>query len=348
MTRKSNVLSGSNPQDDGRTSSTFPGWILDICLDYFITVNPFLSELRQLLLLDGLSDGGYNIDYGVHMIQNMYGELKYRHQRLDESRSVDSLRAERDMGVHIIDAILSHNIQHESVGSTKVESSFLSSVPDYLREQFLSSYPIEYREQALETLRIIGQLSPRTTEAIRQAGFALLLPHHISTDEEIDDMLEQLFSFLKTLNVRDIRDKATAVGSDEMCYQTSDVEVNPPHPPPLPAAVTIARSSDDGFTPSHLVDTLQSKVLARVQEFINELSRKAAVDEQPRASVGEKRKLGEIVEDEEGPYPANVDLIVHDLREDAVEKCFTMFLNRNAAKVCSSSSTIADNVGIPC
>ena len=341
MTRKTLLDSGLQ---SASSSSNFPGWILDICLDYFITINPFLSELRQLLLLDGFSDqssyppGGCvnSLDYGILMIQNMFGELKYR-QLSDESRSVECLRAERDRGVHTIDAILSHDMKHDSVELMKDKPSCVPPIPDILREQFLSLYPIGYREQALETLRIIGQLSPKTKGAIRLAGFALLLPHHISTDEEIDDMLDQLFSFLSKLNVRDIRDQATTAGAEEMCYQTCNgVEV---HSPLLPAAVTIARSADDGFTPSHLVDAIQSKVLSRVQEFINELSRRAAVDaNEPLASIGGKRKLGDICDE------SQVDLIVHDLREDVVEKCFTMFLNRSAARVCRRPDNV---VGIP-
>lgn len=67
----------------------------------------------------------------------------------------------------------------------------------------------------------------------------LTLPDHESSEQEIQDMLKGLRDFLQPT--------------------TND-------PPPPPCLVTIARSSDDGYTPATVVDWLEEQVVNLIKE----------------------------------------------------------------------------------
>ena len=50
------TTSSNDGDNDGRNESEKTMWILDVCLDYFSTSNPFLFEIQELLLRRGLEE----------------------------------------------------------------------------------------------------------------------------------------------------------------------------------------------------------------------------------------------------------------------------------------------------
>ena len=110
----------------------------------------------------------------------------------------------------------------------------------------------------------------------------LLLPHHVSSDEEMERMIEELKQFImkRTSDCKcncNLNDAAVKlIGRNSDTGPPLLVPSAAPHSiscgcmrfstPPL--AVLIARSSGDGFTSWDVVDRLQRKVLAMVQELL--------------------------------------------------------------------------------
>lgn len=181
-------------------------WILDIDLDYFSTLNPFLSiypkadtyeKLRKIFLIEK--------SYDANNPESLSNYVKERNRQLD-----------------FFESIFQHMSQHGSLEkfknkdpSLKVKFELVQELVECLCHQY-SIYDVDWF--------LVNDAGCTADDDEHQ------LPHHESTDEEIKLLMTKLDKFLKSLKK-------------------------------LPTVITIARSSLDGYTPSHQVESIQTQVL---------------------------------------------------------------------------------------
>lgn len=175
-------------------------WILDICLDYFIVSNPFLVDLRCSLGRDGFNES--EIDSCIDILLFIISSFSFRQQTRTLSSSLTP------------DEIL--KLRHDTLLEWKRFHSIIVDDDDN------SSICCNDQDIWMEYLTFQVRMSSSTRESLGADPLILLLPHHLSSPEEIDRQMERL---------------------KEICERRK----NPP------VAVTIARSLDDGYVPRRSV-----------------------------------------------------------------------------------------------
>ncbi|XP_027627673.1 UPF0489 protein C5orf22 homolog isoform X2 [Tupaia chinensis] len=173
-------------------------FVLDIDLDFFSVKNPFKEMFTQE-------------EYKI--LQDLY-QFRKPGTNLTEEELVDIV----DTRVHQLEDL---------------EATF-ADLCDGDDEETVQRWAKNPRMESLVPL--VQSLKKRMEvpdyEMVHQAGLTCdysELPHHISTDQEIDHLIQSVYYVLKNL--------------------------------PKPTLVTIARSSLDDYCPSEQVDTIQEKVL---------------------------------------------------------------------------------------
>jgi len=253
-------------------------WILDICLDYFITVNPFLDPLQEMIREDLIQHPTTTktadvITKDLQMIYIHIASLKGN----AASQAICEFHQILKNGQIIMDDIKTHNFLSQFDKASSCIISFL-----------LSSLPL---------------LSQVTREFIVDAGHCLLLPHHESSESEMDQLLQELKQCL--LQVQ--------------------------HPP---VCIIVARSSTDDYTPSKYVDSLQERVLQIISEVSYEVWdgrndggrekwKEGGGEEGSERGISNKRKRVERSQQRTN----QLQLLVHDLykEEDPWATCHTLF-----------------------
>lgn len=180
-------------------------WILDVCLDYFTTRNPFVDSLRAAKL-----DAG-----ALECVYSFY------------TFALDAMDCSVDLS-KLVHAILAGRVDEMTV---KARS----------RHPTLRALMACFPEKCRGTLRVrldamlesAIRWNDETRAAVAECGPCLELPHHPSTRLEMAALLREFASCLKGLT-----------------------------PPKL---VTIACSTEDGFTPAIDVPWLLRRVLRTVQ-----------------------------------------------------------------------------------
>lgn len=190
-------------------------WILDIDLDYFSTLNPFLSiypeagtykKLREIFKLDK--------DY-----------------KADDLKSISSYVDRRNRQLDFLETVFQHMAQHGSLEKFKCEDSSMMEKFDLTKELIeclchnYSIYDVDWF--------IVNDAGCTCDDEEHE------LPDHESTDDEIKKMIEKFEKFLKSIK----------------------------KPPTL---ITIARSSIDGYTPAHQVETIQAQVIQALRNVYAE------------------------------------------------------------------------------
>jgi len=95
----------------------------------------------------------------------------------------------------------------------------------------------------------------------------------------------------------------------------------------LPTILTIARSTEDGFTTSTKADDLQRQVLNIVSKVFSSYDSSGIDDDLTAIHQCDNE---EEEKDKEEDKEEGEDLIrIHDLRENAIEKAFSLFLFQN-------------------
>uniref|UniRef100_A0A3Q2Y7E4 Chromosome 5 open reading frame 22 n=1 Tax=Hippocampus comes TaxID=109280 RepID=A0A3Q2Y7E4_HIPCM len=125
-----------------------------------------------------------------------------------------------------------------------LEAAFADLLEDDGEECVFTFFPPLFRKTCFD--RLVSSLKSRNPhpdyEMVHQAGLTcdtIELPHHISSDEEIDRLVSAVQRFLKHL--------------------------------PLPSLVTMSRSSLDEYCPVEQVDSVQSRVLAVLEKLYGPL-----------------------------------------------------------------------------
>ncbi|XP_062425820.1 UPF0489 protein C5orf22 homolog isoform X2 [Rhea pennata] len=173
-------------------------YVLDIDLDFFSVKNPFKEMYTQT-------------EY--ELLQELYG-FKKPHRNATEEGLLDCV----ENRVHQLEDL---------------EAAFadLCDSDDEETLQKWASYPgMKPLVQLVHSLKT--RMESPDYEMVHQAGLTcdyMELPHHVSTEEEIESLIESIKVLLKNM--------------------------------PKPTLVTVARSSLDDYCPSEQVDVIQEKVL---------------------------------------------------------------------------------------
>lgn len=148
-----------------------------------------------------------------------------------DSQSVAAYVTERNRRLDFFETIFQHMAQHGSLEKFKCDD-------DSMREKF------ELVKELIECLIQNYSLFDVDWFVVNDAGCTCddderQLPHHESSDDEIKELIKKFEIFLRSLK----------------------------KPPTL---ITIARSSLDGYTPTHQVDSIQSQVLQALRNVFAE------------------------------------------------------------------------------
>ncbi|XP_060806955.1 UPF0489 protein C5orf22 homolog [Amyelois transitella] len=192
------------------TISISKPYVLDIDLDFFSTGNPFLNLYDKISLYDLLepifnfnlpeNDDVETVEKVVKQREEQLNELENIFEHLEENGNLQAYEGEKT------DLLTKVSVVVDAV--TK-EAERLGDSPDWFA--------------------IFAGGCTRD-----QGG----LPFHISTEQEVEDMVNQsLLPLLRRL--------------------------------PAPVLITVARSTDDGYCPKHQVDFIQSLVLKTLQEVFD-------------------------------------------------------------------------------
>lgn len=174
-------------------------FVLDIDLDFFSVKNPFKEMFTQ-------------DEYKI--LQELY-----------QFKKPDSNLTEEDL-VDIVDTRTRQLEDLEAVFADLCDGDGEETV-----QRWASNPGMESLVPLVQSLK--KRMEVPDYEMVHQAGLTCdysELPHHISTEEEIEGLIQSVYSLLKSL--------------------------------PKPTLVTIARSSLDDYCPPEQVDTIQEKVLS--------------------------------------------------------------------------------------
>lgn len=190
-------------------------WILDIDLDYFSTLNPFLEIYPKAATYEKLR--------AIFSIEKSYDT--------SDSTSVTKYVSERNKQLDFYETVFQHLSQNGSLEKFKCRDSSMTEKFKLLQElidclcHHYSIYEVDWF--------LVNDAGCTCDEEEFQ------LPHHKSSDETIKEMILKFEKFLKSLK----------------------------KPPTI---VTIARSSLDGYTPPHQVESIQSQVLEVLRKIYGE------------------------------------------------------------------------------
>lgn len=228
-------------------------WILDVCLDYFICSNPFIAELEDI---------DKNI---IALIMQAVDELSFRKMAISSSSIIfDQEEAEKyrflskqfqDLAI----AFFQHlsMTQYPSDGMDKFKYDLLGE------QQYCDLYQLYDTPSIGEkiwddlTTYLISLNSSRQITKLCEiimnglSSMALTLPHPLEF-HEISPHLSP-----------ETQLKVELFGNDLRCHRWCNEDDGMSCPPSI---ITIARSSEDGFTPSIIVDELQKVVINQIHD----------------------------------------------------------------------------------
>jgi len=219
-------------------------WCLDICLDYFSTCNPFYQEVFNHIKNDDelkvsiiLSDEdvitiNYNIDNNVvtaTTINNIMIVIK---------NFFHTVRSHINFKLHDYE----DNMKYFNIMKMAMDNIVKDNVDNNNDTSLFDIIHCEYHVHLNNFYEILKLLSSDSKVIIVKVGPLILLPHHISTMNEVEDILNRLKVFITNC-----------------CDRFKS----------FPLVITIARSSDDDeYTPRHQCSAIQDMVLNLLREII--------------------------------------------------------------------------------
>lgn len=190
-------------------------WILDIDLDYFSTLNPFLSIYPKA--------GTYEKLRRIFKMDKSYD--------VNDHESISRFVERRNLELNFFETVFQHMAQHGTIEKFKCDDPSMQEKLELVKElieclcSHYSIYDIDWF--------VVNDAGCTCDDDEHQ------LPHHESSEDEIKQIIEKFERFLKSVK----------------------------SPPTL---ITIARSSLDGYTPVHQVDTIQSQVIQSLRNVFAE------------------------------------------------------------------------------
>lgn len=250
-------------------------WILDICLDYFLTNNPFLVEAKHLIANDlATIDNKVGVEEALARVCQAVESLRYRqgpsvlfpleeesNKKANKKRKL--MRDERDL------------LQEREEAVSAITNLLLLPVTHTPSVEEVDALCALYEDRkiARDFLEILPSFSQQTRQYIADNLLLLLLPHELLCTQSRDSIETR-----RTVLKESINRMKTFLSdwSDRMAYLTQGRSK-------YPLFVSICRSSEDpssasihggegesvldnGYTPIEEVDWLQGEVEKMIRE----------------------------------------------------------------------------------
>jgi hypothetical protein len=206
-----------------------------------------------------------------------------------EHRFIDSTVLSTDYGV------FSNARQHSLTlfNSVVMGYSNLTNTIEVETVDFLRLYSEINVHYGNELLKILPLLTMKSRQLVVNAGSLLLLPHHRSTEDEIRTMMIDFESFL--LRMMSAPDAT------------------------LPRFITIAKSTDDGYTPPQQATLIYDSVIEIIMRVFS-------LHDQIHVVPGEDTNGSPLPSDSSSLSSVGGTLYIHDLCEDAISKAHSSLL----------------------
>ena len=235
--RASQIKNGENNNYDGKDNDdNLPsaGWLLDICLDYFVCCNPYLQELNEacpeatIALLDVMNKSSFGTS------SNSSSNDVYLCSKSDCARGMTyaaDISAFRSFLVQFLEKE-SELERDKDVVDNNIKDDIVRYFPgmSFGMVNALLDKLIQCIDGDTKILRMIIETIPNWN-----------MPHSIGTDERLGEQMQLIEQEIELTRTK---------------YNNRQ-----------PFMITIARSSLDGFTPPHVVEKLQSDVLSIIERI---------------------------------------------------------------------------------
>jgi len=150
-------------------------WILDVDLDYFSTLNPFISIYPKAKTYERLKD--------IFKMNKNYDE--------NDSKSIAEFVSERNRQLEFFDTVFQHMAQNGSLEKYKLNDESMKEKFELLKE-LIDSLCHHYSIYDIDWF-IINDAGCTIDDEEHQ------LPHHESSEEEIKEMIEKFEKLLKSI-----------------------------------------------------------------------------------------------------------------------------------------------------
>ena len=291
--------------DDGDSEHNHNGehnrnqeWILDVCLDYFICSNPFVAELES-------------IDVNIaKLITRAVSELSHRKISLSSilgEEEAQKYKLESNL-FHSLVVTYFQNLSERSTALTEITTTDVCNGIDgkcgkyYLLEeqQYYDLYRLydsfsigeEIWGEITSYFLSLGvnskcssissdqsSIIPKMCDMIMNGLTCMTLPHDYSMTENGKNQISSSSELSPEVQL-----KVKSFGDDlryqRWRYNTASNDDIDDHTDAIaffsypPSIITIARSSEDGYTPPNIVDKLQQAVLDQIHEVYCNLPHK--------------------------------------------------------------------------
>jgi hypothetical protein len=337
---------------DNNNNEKIP-WILDICLDYFSTRNPFINDLYDSIktYIDNFVEINLRLnniivtnDMRPPCFNDIIIIIKDFYKDLNSIKDNDVISNEYYFNKHKREYELKKLLKCDKYYyNSRIKEGVILNESDNNIYDFLSIVPNNVKENSIKFMEILYCLCPLTRIKLSQIGHLILLPHYVSSLDEINELFDQLKYFLKNKMPLDMG---------------------------VPCTITIARSAIDQYTPPNEVNMLQERVIKLINELIpfwinkeNNINKNSSIisinnelnpfkkmkknnNEPNEININNKFPLKIIKNNNQKKNCIDNDnekneimkdipsLLIHDLCEDADSKSYTMFLNKNTKFYC--------------
>jgi hypothetical protein len=246
-------LSVSTGFESIRFDSVSP-WILDICLDYFYTKNPFVDEMNSLFEKSGVVDPLSLL----HSFRRFFSSLRFR-----RSGSLLSCQERRIERMRFLSAFsLCVQEQTETAHPHERNLSILSStIPDLLHSEAHRKTDACY--ESLKSFLDISSLSEpdflrAVADFVQSDSIPTAVRHRVIEIAGLVLLPDSSSSFCD--------DNLWRRSVSSLISDMADFVIRHDRPPPV--AICIARSDGDGYTPADIVETLQQLLLDTLTEAL--------------------------------------------------------------------------------
>lgn len=230
-------------------SSSPTDWILDVCLDYFMCSNPFLEDLNDLdesvweLLKKAVTETSFRRAIHGQKILNKEQAAMYSRFFMDFDAAVHNL--------------LNYIFDNDRDYTTDLNDQSFEDKISRLQE-FYSDFSLgrSYWTNFITAVYKIKKVQSHTPQQLllimSKAMRNISLPHGHGTEDLCKEEI-----YLPEYLLEKIRLFGDCLRREDWMREVLNLKAHP-------MIITVARSSDDGYTPSYVVENLQNAVLHEI------------------------------------------------------------------------------------
>ncbi|GAB5035147.1 upf0489 protein c5orf22 homolog [Nannochloropsis oceanica] len=218
--------------NDSSAAKGMDGWLLDICLDYYITENPFLAAVE--------AGGGMD---ARETVQAYFNSPRFRQTESETLPSPETVKCEMATFLRLTDELMDVAAATALSRCSSVEAGErgLGDITEDLLPLLVpGNGPDSVLSVITSFVKLLQEGEPALLESVRGLGHCACLPSHRSSWGEIEAMVS-----------------GTVNAVEALCQA---------HGAP-PSIILLARSMRDGYTPPTVVGALQEKVLQALRSI---------------------------------------------------------------------------------